>query len=67
MTPRISVIIPTHNRPSLLREALASVRNQTCSDWEIVIVDDGSQPPVETEPLRKKFGKQIHVVRNFDR
>ncbi|PWB59924.1 MAG: hypothetical protein C3F18_00405 [Nitrosomonadales bacterium] len=44
--PRVSVIIPTHNRPSLLAEALASLLAQTFSDWEAVIVDDASSPPV---------------------
>ncbi|MHB1213711.1 MAG: glycosyltransferase family 2 protein [Thiobacillus sp.] len=62
--PRISVIIPTHNRPGLLREALACIRNQTFSDWEIVIVDDGSQPPVDTELLRRDFGTQLKILRN---
>lgn len=62
--PRISVVIPTHNRPGLLREAVASIQNQTFPDWEIVIVDDGSQPPVDAEPLRKDFGSRIQVVRN---
>lgn len=61
---RISVVIPTHNRPALLREALASISEQTYSDWEIVIVDDGSQPPVDGESVRKEFGSRIHVVRN---
>jgi len=44
--PRASVIIPSHNRPALLIEALNSVRAQTFGDWEAVIVDDGSIPPV---------------------
>lgn len=43
---RISVVLPTHNRADLLREAVASVQNQTWSDWELVVVDDGSIPPV---------------------
>lgn len=64
MRPCVSVIIPSHNRPALLREAVASVRNQTFSDWEIVIVDDGSQPAVDAESLRRDFASQIRVVRN---
>ena len=60
----ISVIIPSHNRPALLREAVASVHQQTYKDWEIIIVDDGSQPPVDEQALRKKFGSQIRVIRN---
>lgn len=47
---RISVVLPTHNRAGLLREAMASVRNQTWPDWELVVIDDGSIPPVRREP-----------------
>jgi glycosyltransferase involved in cell wall biosynthesis len=38
----VSTIIPVHNRPALLREAVASVLAQTYRPIEIVIVDDGS-------------------------
>ena len=40
--PVVSVIVPTFNREKLLPRALDSILNQTYSDWEIVIVDDGS-------------------------
>lgn len=39
---RFSVIIPSRNRPSLLRAALASVTAQSCDSVEIIVVDDGS-------------------------
>ena len=38
----VSTIIPVHNRPSLLREAVVSVLAQTYRPIEIIIVDDGS-------------------------
>jgi glycosyltransferase involved in cell wall biosynthesis len=41
-SPEISVIIPTLNRIELLQQALDSVRNQTFKDWEVLVVDDGS-------------------------
>jgi glycosyltransferase involved in cell wall biosynthesis len=44
--PQFSVVIPAHNRPQLLLEAIESVRRQTVTDWEIVVVDDGSNPPL---------------------
>ena len=40
--PRVSVIIPTHRRPVLLKAAVQSVLDQTFQDFEIVVVDDAS-------------------------
>lgn len=40
--PKISVIIPTYNREVLIVRAIRSVLNQTFSDFEIIVVDDGS-------------------------
>ncbi|HBT80829.1 MAG TPA: hypothetical protein DEB13_02735 [Candidatus Yanofskybacteria bacterium] len=39
--PKVSVIIPTHNRPAMLKRAVNSVLVQTYQDFEIIIVDDG--------------------------
>jgi glycosyltransferase involved in cell wall biosynthesis len=40
--PFFSVVVPTHNRASLLPRALGSVRNQGVAELELVVVDDGS-------------------------
>lgn len=40
--PKFSIIIPTYNRVYILPRAIDSVRAQTMSDWELLIVDDGS-------------------------
>jgi glycosyltransferase involved in cell wall biosynthesis len=42
MMPFFSVVIPVYNRARSLSEALASIREQTFQDFEIVVVDDGS-------------------------
>lgn len=41
-TPKISIILPTYNRGSILRECLDSVINQSYNNWELIIVDDCS-------------------------
>lgn len=38
----ISIIIPTYNCEKFVEQALQSVFNQTCKDFEIIVVDDGS-------------------------
>jgi len=40
--PLVSVIMPTHDRASLVVQAAQSVIGQTVPDWELIVVDDGS-------------------------
>lgn len=40
--PKISVVIPIYNTQSFLARCLDSVLAQTCSDWECILVNDGS-------------------------
>lgn len=39
--PAVSIVVPTYNRPQLLRRALVSVLAQTFADFEVLVVDDG--------------------------
>jgi len=41
-SPQISVVLPTHNRAGILGRAVTSVLDQTFSDLELIVVDDGS-------------------------
>jgi glycosyltransferase involved in cell wall biosynthesis len=53
-TPLFSVIIPAYNRASTLGAAIQSVLDQTCQDFEIVIVDDGSKD--DPRSVAESFG-----------
>ena len=61
--PLVSVVLPTHDRPALLAEAAQSVVHQTMPDWELVVVDDASQPAVDVSALGGERGR-VHALRN---
>ena len=42
-SPRVSILLPVRNAESTLASCLRSLQRQTASDWECIIVDDGSQ------------------------
>lgn len=47
IAPEISVIMPTWNRAAFIIETIESIRSQTYSNWELIIVDDGSTDNTE--------------------
>lgn len=53
MSPRVSVLIPTHNYGRFLAQALESVFAQSYSDYEVIVVDDGSTD--DTREVASKF------------
>ncbi|HXY94531.1 MAG TPA: glycosyltransferase [Acidimicrobiia bacterium] len=59
MTPAFSVIVPTHDRPRWLREAVESVLAQDTGDFECLVVDDGGSQPLDLPDDRR-----IRVLRH---
>lgn len=60
----ISAVVPTLNRPHMLREALRSLQQQTLPPEEIIVIDDGSSPAVDQAALNAEFGARVRVLRN---
>lgn len=63
--PLISVIMPAYNAEAYIERAIKSVLNQTCGDFELIIIDDGSSD--KTPEIIKKYKKKdrrIKVIRN---
>jgi len=62
----VSVVIPTFNRSTLVREAVASVCAQTGVDTEIILVDDGSTDGTAAT-IRAAFGTRVQIVETPNR
>jgi len=65
VNPSVSVIIPTFNRGWVLREAIDSVLGQKTSDYELIVVDDGSTD--DTPGILSSYGKDVRVIRQPNR
>ena len=61
--PRVSVVIPTYNRARFIGEAIDSVLAQTFTDYEIIVVDDGSTDKT-LEALHPYRDRIRYVVKN---
>lgn len=62
--PAVSVVVPTYNQPALLLETLASVFAQTFTDFEVVVVDDGSTDDTlaRLRPLEEQHPGRLRIV-----
>lgn len=50
--PRVTVLLTTYNRAKLLKRAIDSVRAQTFTDWQLIILDDGSpEHPTDADSI----------------
>jgi glycosyltransferase involved in cell wall biosynthesis len=58
--PRVSIILPTYNGAKYINRAIESVLSQTLSDWELLVINDGSTD--ETEEIIKEYIKKDNRI-----
>lgn len=58
--PAVSVIIPAYNAAGFVRRAVDSVLAQTCADFELLVVDDGSTDG--TRDVLASYGAKLRVL-----
>lgn len=63
--PLVSVIIPTYNRSWMVQEAIDSVLDQDFTDYELIVVDDGSGDSTPT--ILAGYGRAITVHHQSNR
>jgi glycosyltransferase involved in cell wall biosynthesis len=61
MKPKFSVLIPVYNREEYVRQAIDSVLAQTCQDFELIVVDDGSTD--RTPSVLRSYGSRLRTAR----
>src|ERR1700704_5494898 len=60
-----SIVIPTYNRVDVLSRALESVWGQRFTDYEVVVVDDGSTDG--TQAYLRGLGNKVRIIRQPNR
>ena len=63
--PKFSIIIPCYNVQSTISETLASLKDQTLKDWEVICVDDGSTDQTcAMINFEARFDPRIRLIAN---
>lgn len=64
MTPQVSIVIPTYNRANTIIPTLESVFAQTFTDYEIIVIDDGSTD--DTEQVLAPYMENIRYIKQLN-
>jgi glycosyltransferase involved in cell wall biosynthesis len=63
LSPKVSVIIPSYNRANYIADTIKSVQDQTYENWEMIILDDGSDDNTQ-EIVGQIEDNRIHFIKN---
>ena len=66
--PLISIVIPTYNGGRFIAQAIRSVQDQTLTDWELIVVDDGSADgTAEIVEAHARLDRRMRLIRQENR
>ena len=65
--PRVSVVIPCYNHGAFLQETLESLHAQTFTNFEVIVVDDGSTDALTVALLDSLVEPGLRVIRTENR
>ena len=60
--PKVSIIIPTYNRANYISDTIKSIQAQTYNNWEMIVLDDGSDDNTE-EIVEQIKDHRIHFIK----
>jgi glycosyltransferase involved in cell wall biosynthesis len=63
-TPNVSIIIPAFNREPFISESIESALKQTFSDFEIIVIDDGSTDKTVEVAQKYSDDHRVNIMRN---
>ncbi len=63
-TTTLTVVIPTHNRLDTLKQTLYHLENGSVIPDEVIVVDDGSDVPIEPSINKDDFGYPLNIIRH---
>ena len=62
--PKLSIILPTFNRGKYILDAIESIQAMSFSDWELIIIDDGSTDQTNIVVSKCLIDERIHFFYN---
>lgn len=64
-SPLVSIVVPIYNAERTLEACLKSILAQTISDYEVILIDDGSKDrsPAICNEFAKEYGDKIRYIR----
>jgi glycosyltransferase involved in cell wall biosynthesis len=59
MNPKVSIVLPVFNGSNYLKQAINSALAQDYNNFEVIVINDGSNDDLQTEKIALSYGKRI--------